>query len=78
MQESGERYVPGETVYLLRELHTGFRTHELGTRAHVLTDHGAVLILHLYGSSAEIVTCPKDHVAPVVDRPARAPALRAA
>ena len=49
MRESGERYEPGETVYLLREVRAGRQIHEIGTRAHVLDDHGAVIVLHLDG-----------------------------
>ena len=78
MGESGERYALGETVYLLREVHAGYQIHEIGTRAHVLADHGAVIVLHLDGASAEVVTCPADHVARPVDRLARTPVPRAA
>jgi hypothetical protein len=78
MRESGESLAPGETVYLLREIRTGSRIHEIGTRAHVLADRGAVLALHLDGSSAEVVTCPADHVARASERLARAPVSRAA
>jgi hypothetical protein len=59
-------------VYLLTEVRDGTRIHEIGTRAHVLEDHGAVVVLHLFGSEAEVVTCPSDHVAPAVDRIVRA------
>ena len=78
MRESGERYAPGETVYLLREVRAGRQIHEIGTRARVLADHGAVIVLHLDGSDAEVVTCPTDHVARTVERPARMPVRRAA
>lgn len=78
MRESGERYAPGEMVCLLREVRAGRQIHEIGTRAHVLADHGAVVVLHLDGSSAEVVTCPTDHVARTVDRRARTPVPRAA
>jgi hypothetical protein len=78
MRESGERYVPGETVYLMREVRAGRRIHEIGTRAHVLADHGAVIVLHLDGSDAEVVTCPTDHVARAGERAARTPVPRAA
>ena len=60
MRESGERFAPGETVFLLREVRAGRQIHEIGTRAHVLADHGAVIVLHLDGSDAEVVTCPTD------------------
>jgi hypothetical protein len=78
MRESGEPYAPGETVYLLREVRTGYRIHEIGTRARVLVDHGTVIVLHLDGSDAEVVTCPTDHVARTVERLARMPVPRAA
>ncbi len=78
MRESGERYAPGETVYLLREVRAGRQIHEIGTRARVLADHGAVIVLHLDGSDAEVVTCPTDHVARTVERLARMPVRRAA
>jgi hypothetical protein len=71
MTENGERFAPGETVYLLREVRAGRRIHELGTRAHVLADHGHVIVLHLDSSDAEVVTCPAGHVARAVDRVAR-------
>jgi hypothetical protein len=67
---------PGETVYLLTEVRDGLRIHEIGTRAHVLEDHGSVVVLHFLGAEAEIATCPSDHVAPAV--PARARAQRPA
>ena len=75
---NGERFAQGETVYLLREMRAGRVIHEIGTRGHVLADHGGVLVLHLDGSDAEIVTCPSDHVARAADRIARAPVPRAA
>ena len=78
MRESGERYVPGETVCLLREVRSGRQIHEIGTRAHVLADHGVVVVLHLDGSDAEVLTCPTDHVARAVERCARTPVPRAA
>jgi hypothetical protein len=78
MRQSEERYVPGEPVYLLREVRAGRQIHEIGTRAHVLADHGAVIVLHLDGSDAEVVTCPTDHVARTAQRFARAPVPRAA
>ena len=78
MRESGERYVPGETVYLLREVRAGRQIHEIGTRAHVLADHGAVIVLHLDGSDAEVLTCPTEHVGRAVERVARTPVPRAA
>jgi hypothetical protein len=78
MRESGERYAPGETVYLLREVRAGRQIHEIGARANVLADHGVVIVLHLDGSGAEIVTCPSDHVARADERAARTPVPRAA
>ncbi|HET9288312.1 MAG TPA: hypothetical protein VFO26_12220 [Gaiella sp.] len=78
MSESGERYAPGETVCLLREVRAGRQIHEIGTRAHVLADHGAVIVLHLDGSDAEVVTCPTDHVARADERAARRRAPRTA
>ena len=78
MRESGQRYEPGETVYLLREVRAGRQIHEIGTRAHVLDDHGAVIVLHLDGSDAEVVNCPMDHVARADERAARTRAPRAA
>ena len=68
MSNDARRLAPGETVYLLTEVRDGMRIHEIGTGAHVLEDHGAVVVLHLFGSEAEVVTCPSDHVAPAVDR----------
>ena len=78
MRESGERFAPGEKVFLLREVRVGRQIHEIGTRAHVLADHGAVIILHLDGSDAEVVSCPTDSVARAVERIARTPVPRAA
>jgi hypothetical protein len=77
MSGSGERYAQGETVYLLREVRAGRQIHEIGTRARVLADHGTVIVLHLDGSNAEVVTCPTDHVARAVERVARTPVPRA-
>ena len=68
---------PGETVYLLTEVRDGLRIHEIGTRAHVLEDHGSVVVLHLFGSEAEIVTCPSDRVARAVEREVRGRVPRA-
>ena len=73
MRESGERFAPGETVFLLREVRAGRQIHEIGTRAHVLAVHGAVVVLHLDGGDAAVVTCPADHVARPVERVARTP-----
>ena len=78
MDEDGERFAAGEQVYLLREVHGTRQIHEIGTRAHVLADHGAVIVLHLDGGEAEIVTCPVDHVARAVERVARTPVPLAA
>ena len=78
MRESGEQFAPGETVYLLREVRASRQIHEIGTRAHVLADRGAVVVLHLDGSDAEVVTCPIEHVARAVQRAARTPIPRAA
>jgi hypothetical protein len=78
MRESGERFAAGETVYLLREVHGSRQIHEIGTRAHVLADHGAAIVLHLDGGDAEVVTCAADHVARPVERVARTPVPRAA
>ena len=78
MRPSGERFAPGETVYLLREVRSGRQIHEIGTRAHVLADHGAVIVLHLDGADAEVVTCPSEHVARRVERAARTPVPRIA
>jgi hypothetical protein len=75
--EDGERYVPGEAVYLLREIRTGRLINEIGTRGRVLADHGPVVVLHLDGSDAEVVTCPADHLARATERAARAPVPRA-
>jgi len=68
---------PGETVYLLTEVRDGLRIHEIGTRAHVLEDHGSVVVLHLFGSEAEVVTCPSDRVARAVAREVRGRVPRA-
>jgi hypothetical protein len=78
MDESGERFAAGEQVYLLREVHGSRQIHEIGTRAHVLADHGAVIALHLDGGDAEVVTCPADHVARAAERVARTTVPRAA
>jgi hypothetical protein len=72
-----EPFAPGEAVYLLTELRVGRQIHEIGTRAHVLADHGAVVVLHLDGADAEVVTCPSGHVARTVERTARTPVPRA-
>jgi hypothetical protein len=77
MTEGGERFAPGEGVYLSREVRAGDRIHEIGTRAHVLADHGHVIVLHLDSADAEVVTCPTGHVARVVERVARTPVPRA-
>jgi hypothetical protein len=73
MSRNEQRFVTGETVTLLTEIHAAGRIHEIGTRARVLADHGAVVVLHCHGSEAEIVTCPSDHVAPAVPARERAP-----
>jgi hypothetical protein len=78
MRESGDRFAAGETVYLSSEVSGGRQIHEIGTRAHVLADHGAVVVLHLDGGDAEVVTCPATHVVRAVERVARAPVPRAA
>ncbi len=78
MTDSGERFAPGEGVCLSREVRAGDRIHEIGTRAHVLSDHGHVIVLHLDSADAEIVTCPTGHVARAVERVARTPVPRAA
>ena len=78
MRENGEGFATGERVYLLKEVRAVDQIHEIGTRANVLADHGAVIVLHLDGSDAEVVTCPADHVARAVDRTARTPAPRPA
>jgi hypothetical protein len=75
---SSSALAPGETVYLVREVRAGRQIHEIGTRAHVLADHGPVIVLHLDSSNAEVVTCPTDHVARAVERVARTPVPRAA
>ncbi len=67
----------GETVYLLTEVRDGPRIHEIGTHARVLEDHGAVVVLHLFGSEAEVVTCPRDRVARAVEREVRGRVPRA-
>ena len=72
MSSDARRFVTGETVTLLTEVHAGDRIHEIGTRARVLEDHGAVIVLQFLGE-AEIATCPSDHVAPAVPARARAP-----
>ena len=76
--ENGERFAAGEAVFLLCEIRTGRLIHEIGTRGRVLADHEHVVVLHLDGSEAEIVTCPADHVARATERAARAPVPRAA
>ena len=42
----------GEHVYLLEEVQGSREIHEIGTRAHVLAVHGAVVVLHLDGGDA--------------------------
>ena len=76
MSNDTPHFVTGETVTLLTEIHAAERIHEIGTRARVLEDHGAVVVLHFHGAEAEIVTCPSDHVAPAM--PARPRAARPA
>lgn len=76
MTERAERLIQGERVYLLTELRVGRQIHEIGTRGSVLADHGAVVVLHLEGSDAEVVTCPSGHVARVAERVARTPVPR--
>lgn len=78
VRENGDRFVAGEAVFLLREIRTGRLIHEIGTRGHVLADHDAVVVLHLDGSEAEVVTCPAEHVARATERAARAPVPRVA
>ena len=78
MRESAPGFATGETVYLVKEVRAGDQIHEIGTGAHVLDDHGNVIVLHLDGSSAEIVTCPTDHVARRVRRLAHTPTPKAA
>jgi hypothetical protein len=73
MAESGERFAPGEGVYLSREVRAGDRIHEIGTRAHVLADHGHVIVLHLDSADAAVVSCPTANVARAVERVARTP-----
>jgi hypothetical protein len=73
MSSDAPRFVTGETVTLLTEIHAAERIHEIGTRARVLEDHGAVVVLHFHGAEAEIVTCPSDHVAPAMPARPRAP-----
>jgi len=74
MDGDARRFVTGETVTLLTEIHAADRIHEIGARARVLEDHGAVVVLHFHGSEAEIVTCPSAHLASAT--PARAQAQR--
>ena len=78
MREIGERFAAGERVYLSREVHGSREIHEIGTRAHVLADHGPVVVLHLDGGDAEVVTCPADHVTRAIERAARATVPRPA
>jgi len=78
MREDGERLAPGERVFLSREVRASGQIHEIGTRAHVLADHGAVIVLHLDGADAEVVTCPADSVGRGDERVARTPVPRAA
>jgi hypothetical protein len=76
--DTGERFAAGETVYLVTELPGSRQIHEIGTRAHVLADHGAVVVLHLDVGDAEVVTCPAEYVARPVERVARTPVPRSA
>ena len=46
MSSDAPRFVTGETVTLLTEIHVADRIHEIGSRARVLEDHGAVVVLH--------------------------------
>lgn len=78
MRESGEGFATGERVYLTKEVRAVDQIHEIGTRAHVLADHGALIVLHLDGSDAEVVTCPGDCVARAAERVARPTAPRPA
>ena len=78
MSSNAPRFVTGETVTLVTEIHAAERIHEIGTRARVLEDHGAVVVLHFHGAEAEIVTCPSDHVAPSMPARPRAPRPAAA
>lgn len=78
MRETGDGFAAGETVYLLTEMQGSRGIHEIGSRAHVLADHGTVVVLHLDGGDAEVVTCLADHVARPVERVARAPVPRPA
>jgi hypothetical protein len=73
MRGTGARVATGEHVYLLREVQGSGKIHEIGTRARVLATHGAVVVLHLDGGDAAVVTCPADHVARAVERVARTP-----
>lgn len=73
MRGTGARVATGEHVYLLREVQGSRQIHEIGTRAHVLAVRGAVVVLHLDGGDAAVVTCPADHVATAVERVARTP-----
>ena len=77
MSRDARPLAPGETVYLLTEVRDGERIHEIGTHARVLEDHGTVVVLHLFGSEAEIVTCPRDRVARAVEREVRGRVPRA-
>ena len=65
-------------MYLSREVHGSREIHEIGSRAHVLADHGPVVVLHLDGGDAEVVTCPADHVTRAIERAARATVPRPA
>ena len=73
MRGTGARVTTGEHVYLLREVQGSRQIHEIGTRARVLAVHGVVVVLHLDGGDAEVVTCPADHVARAVEWVARTP-----
>jgi len=73
MSSDAPRFLTGETVTLLTEIHAAYRIHEIGSRARVLEDHGAVVVLHCHGAEAEIVTCPRDHVTAAMPARPRAP-----
>ncbi len=54
---------PGDVVYLLTEIRTGDRIHEIGTRARVVAAAAATLTLELGAPDPGTVSCPRDHVA---------------